>query len=146
MATDNTRRRRIQPFLEHWIEALRLGDWDFSWKLAGESDLDRHIGGGRPSAQTSFNAPYNKVFIRFDREVVDACDDGEMERCVMHELLHAKLWPYRAATLDYSDAPIGRAILQADEAVIDALTVTLYHMRHPKSLNAPYDTFNLEGA
>ena len=138
MVTDTQRKKRIQPSLDYWTKRLCLTSWDISWQLEDEGGFDAN-GGNRPIARAMFNPPYSTVFLKFDREMVDACSIRELERVVIHELCHVMLIPYRTALAEYQSTQVGQALLMADEEVVDKWAGVLFHMRYPKAAHAPYE-------
>ena len=119
-ATDKDRAARIQPYFDYWMRVLCLiGNWGVGYEFK-DKITDSHSS----FARVYSTAPYHKGFIVFDRPVVDAAQDEELETTIVHELLHLVLSPIMRSNQKYfgDDSFIATELSDSMESICDKLS------------------------
>jgi hypothetical protein len=141
MRGDRKREKRVRAALDPWVTYLGLEHTHhLTVNLCDACECEEHGGtlsGNDAFASTSTNYPYTDVSINITRKGVDEATDEELERAVLHELLHVVVSPMgvfggfkvianiQAMTEDEGDIPetaIVGLLSAQEEHVVDILT------------------------
>lgn len=139
--TDSERAARLQPYFNYWMEALCLtGNWHVGYEFK-DKITDSHSS----FARIYSIPPYQKGFIVFDRPVVDAAYEQELEATVVHELFHLVLNPIQRKVQEYfgDDCFIATELHDVEESVCDKMAEALMAFRYG-STSAYHDSITLE--
>ena len=81
--------RRLRAIFKRWIPLLGLSNWDISIELA--PDLPDTTDGIEAAADCHASWQYERAVIRFSLHTVNEDTDAQLERHVVHELMHCLL-------------------------------------------------------
>lgn len=126
--------RQLQKRVDLWLERLRplgLGHWTLHLEIVDEVDSDYYAGA---NASCTCSRHYDTMWIEFKREYLEEADLEEVDRTIIHELLHASMRDHDAQTDDVSQY-LGEphrsmwqtGITHTREGLVERLAATLNH-------------------
>lgn len=139
--SDDDRTARLLPLFNYWIKQLGLkGAWDITFYFVPDIDEQKIF------AQVNKQPPYRKATIKFSRWAIDNALARELERVVIHELMHIVVDPLNAVARTYFDesGEVGNSLSDAIETVADHVTEVLYYTCYPSADSSYHDTFLTE--
>lgn len=85
---------RIRTVTDKWVPLLGLDDWDIGVELAPETD--DAAPGLASAADCMAHWQYQRAQIRFEETYAYYCTDTQLEKLVVHELMHCVLNQFAA--------------------------------------------------
>jgi hypothetical protein len=87
--TEKKLRKRVQFWAEKMLPELGLSSWDFDVKIV--DDPEPRYEGSAAVANVSCSTHYDTAWMEFDREWVSNVDERNLDKTIIHELLHVIL-------------------------------------------------------
>lgn len=119
---------QLREKCSEWQRILRLQDWDVRTSIVRERDMVTKDS----NAEISVNVPHRLAQLRMLDPIdysLDCLNPQDMERSLVHELLHIHLWTF---TTDLSTT-----LQDAEEQAINMITNALISLYRRGDGNAP---------
>lgn len=116
---DNLSQNEVQEKCRLWQQRLRLADWDVEVKIVARRDISSSCIGGEVEWLLD-DKTANIKLLDVDDYPKDALRPSDMEKTLVHELLHLLVAPF--------DAPSGTAEALAQEQMINAVAGALIQL------------------
>ena len=114
--------RRLEAIAKRWQSALKLSDWEVIVKLTRAKNMTRQDSMGVCNHTLTKRIAY--IEIMNPRDYTPDYLDHDIERTVVHELLHCHFAPFEAKTGTPED--------MAQEQTIHAISTTLVELDRSK--------------
>ena len=143
MRGDKKREKRILKYLDLWSDFLGVNQTYHLEAVIIDTcscNSEGMLTEGIPLAVTEVQFPYRDATISFTREGVDECEEEELERVVIHELLHVIMspmgtrggWKAISRMQDLPDKDLLSVLSIFEEEVTDVLTRVLLRLKDGK--------------
>ena len=119
-------KRRLQRLVRWWGDELGLRWWlmHFNWDRTGEATTEDGHDGASVAAFTHVTWQYSEASITFNMPLCAEVDDDQLERYVVHEMMHVLVNEMREWQAESGD----HAILH-EERVVSSLTSAVRWVR-----------------
>lgn len=119
--------RRIIPLLNWWTEFLGIAQV-YQINIGVLDDIPGYAPGGRTRAMTvRVEHPYRQISLLVSEEMVTPLNDQELEKAVVHEMVHIIILPVSELVAGVLAGPAMEGIDHQEEMICDS--VAQYFMR-----------------
>jgi hypothetical protein len=118
-------RKRVLKWINHYVHLMSLEDWDIKLAFFREG-MESNKPDDECWASTLSVAAYweyQKAIINVNCISVDAIDDDELEKAIIHELNHIVISPMHRDK---------KGIVEREEFAVSRFSRILYNVTHPK--------------
>ena len=123
---------RILPLLNWWTEFLGITQ-TYQINLGVLDDIPGHApGGGVRAMMINPEHPYKAINLLVSSDVVTPLNDQELEKCIVHELMHILLLPMTELVMLALAGPLLEGVDHQEEMVCDSLAQYFMRLKYGK--------------
>jgi hypothetical protein len=119
---------RVRNAMSKWIDRLNLGDWGITITFE-DTPLGETVEHWLPTCDATTQWPYKTALIRWYMPSVKDMTKDELEKRVVHELMHIFVAEIAQSSIELSDA-LERERWNHEERVVSELATAVWWMTH----------------